>query len=354
MVMKKYLMFLLILSFNIIVNGQELVIPSGASFHVSQGVALILSEGTGLNVNSQNVSFDGNIKFTGNEEQTVSGSIPVNINNLSVNNNGLILENNLTINSELTMQNGIINIQNNNLTIENSADIVGNFSENCMIVKDANGVFQRNVSNNGTYIFPIGDISGSADYSPAEIDMLSGTYSDANIAVDVTNSKFSQNNSTANYLNRYWDILASGISNPQYDINLNYVSADIIGDETEIYGAYYTDEWHLLNPVSSGTISATNMTEFGTFTGGEQTALVGINNLSDNKIDIKGTENGIFVNSNLNIKEISVFNILGQKIYQQKKLSSNFINFNTNTETAVYFVRVLTDKGYFVKKVLIY
>jgi hypothetical protein len=60
------------------------------------------------------------------------------------------------------------------------------------------------------------------------------------------------------------------------------------------------------------------------------------------------------INSNLEVLRIDVFNILGQQLYQQKDLYSKKVDFNSNVETAIYFVRVLTNKGVFTDKVLIY
>ena len=137
-------------------------------------------------------------------------------------------------------------------------------------------------------------------------------------------------------------------------MNLTYVANDIVGNESLIYGAYYTTEWNVLNPVSLNMISGISISEFGDYTGGEQSAFVGVKSISNNEINIIGLENGIKINSNLEVLRINVFNILGQQIYQQKDLYSKKVDFNSNVETAIYFVRVLTYEGVFTDKVLIY
>ncbi len=353
--MKKHIIIIFALLFNLTMWSQVVSIPDGVIFNVPNNTNLVLSGNSNLIVNSTNANFEGNVRFVSSSEQTISGNTPVEITNLYIDNNGLVLDNDLTVNSELDMQSGIINIQNNNLTIGEAASITGNFANDCMIVKGAGGVFQRNVSGNGVYFFPIGDELNTNDYSPAEVEMLSGNYtSNANINMSVENAKHPLNTSSTNYLNRYWTISANGIASPEYDVNLTYVANDVVGNESLIYGAYYTSEWNILSPIFANIISGTNISEFGDFTGGEQSAFVGIKDLSNNEINIIGLENGIKINSNLEVLRVDVFNVLGQEVYQQKDLTSKIIDFNSNVETAVYFVRVLTNKGVFADKVLIY
>jgi len=353
--MKKYIIIIFTLLLNVSMWSQVLSVASGTVFHVPENTNLVLSGVTGLNIDSENTSFNGNVKFISTEEQLISGSVSVEIANLYVDNNGLVLDNNLTVNSELDLQSGIVNLQANKLTLSNNVNLIGNFADDCMIVKNTNGIFQRNVSGNGTFLFPVGDIDGVAEYSPVELEMLEGLYTDANISVSVYNSKYTQNNSTTNYLNRYWEVSSSGISNPNYDISLTYVSSDVSGNESNIYGAYYTDKWNLLDLVSGNMIEA-NLNEFGTFTGGEQSSFVGVMDVVESDIDVVGLEDAIKITaeSNIEIQLVEVFNVLGKKIYELKDFNSNIINFHSNVQTAVYFVRVQTNKGTVSEKVLIY
>lgn len=354
--MKNKILILLFILFYFVSYGQKISVPSGVVLNVSDNANVILSDGMNMEINSVNTGFNGFVKFTGNSEQTVSGSEPIVFENMYVDNNGLTLENNLSVNSILNMQNGIINIQDNNFTVGSDADITGNFSENCMIVKNNSGVFQRNIAGNGVYFFPVGNISTGNEYSPAEVELLNGTYSNADIRISVENSKFSENNSTNNYLNRYWEITQNGISDPEYHIDLTYLTSDISGNENQIYGALYNNnEWLLLNPVSNNAISA-DVNQLGVFTGGEQSAFSDVELISDRDIIISGTEDGIILNSQsgIHISEIDVFNVLGQEIYTQREIQSGIIHFNSPVQTGIFFVRLFTNKGSVTKKVLIY
>ena len=349
--------FLILFVFLLNLNGfsQKISVPDGISFHVSDNVALVLSDGMNLELNSENTSFNGNIIFAGNETQTISGTIPVIFDKLTVDNGNMLLENDLTVNNELNMLNGIIDITDKLFIIGEDAVLSGNFSNNCMIVKNESGVFQRNVSSNNLYLFPVGNISGTSDYSPAEIEITNATYDNASINIAVTNSKFSENTSVNNYLNRYWEINQTGISNPEYHIDLTYLPSDIIGNEDEIYGAYYQNGWHLLNPVSNNKITA-DINELGVFTGGEQSAFSSVDVIFNDEIKISGVDDGFIVNagSGIDISNIIVFNVLGQKVYQQKEFVSGEIRFNKSVSSGIFFIQLVTNRGTYTKKVFIY
>ncbi len=353
--MKKYIIILLILFLTITAESQILSVLVGASLHVPETITVILSDGTDLNIDSESSTFNGNMKFLGSEEQSISGDMPLVISILYIENTGLVLDNDLLIESELDMQDGIFNIQSNILTLGSDIILNGNFSESCMIVADATGSFQRNLSDNGIYNFPVGDIIGVNDYSPVEINIIDANFSDANISVSVVNTKHPQNNSNNHYLNRYWQVSANGISNQEYDIVLDYVNEDIVGTETEIYGALNSEEWILLNPILNNQITGT-VYNFGDFTGGETSAFVGIENIDNNEFNIIGLDDGfeIYNRKDIEILKISVYNVIGQEIFKQNKIYSNVVEFNSSVKSGIYFIRIETDKTIFSKKVLIY
>ena len=353
--MKKYIIIILILFWTITAESQILSVSEGASLHVPETITVILSDGIDFNINSESSTFNGNMKFLGSEEQFISGDMPLVLSKLYIENSALFLDNNLLVESELDMQDGIFNIQSNILTLGSDIILNGNFSENCMIVADAVGTFQRNISDNGIYIFPIGDMSGDIEYSPAEISIIDADYSEAYISVSVINNKHPQNVSVNSYLKRYWQVSANGISNQEYDIVLDYVNEDIVGTETEIYGALYSEEWILLNPISNNQITGT-VYNFGDFTGGESSAFVGIENIDNNEFNIIGLDDGfeIYNKTGIEIIKISVYNVIGQEIFKQNKIYSNVIEFNAPVNTGIYFIRIETDKTIFSKKVFIY
>ena len=58
-------------------------------------------------------------------------------------------------------------------------------------------------------------------------------------------------------------------------------------------------------------------------------------------------------NSSEIIKEITVYNLMGSKVYQGKANHSSLNKINISSETAYYVVRVLTDKNVYSEKIFI-
>jgi len=94
-----------------------------------------------------------------------------------------------------------------------------------MIIADG-GELRKTFTANGSFTFPIGDNTGTLEYSPVTVNMTSGTYSNAFVSAKVINAKHPNNTSAGNYINRYWTISRSGITNPVYDIDLFYADGD--------------------------------------------------------------------------------------------------------------------------------
>ncbi len=336
--------------------GQEIFIASGTSFNMSDNTGLVLSEGTDFKNNSSDVILNGDVKFAGSSEQEINGSSAIQFKKLYVDNVGLLLNNNVSVTDELNMQNGIIDLQSSTLTLEDGSVLNGSFDNACMFVSNTSGNLIRGISSNGTYLFPVGDITGSNDYTPASIEMTSGTYSNASLAVNVQNSKHPNNSSTNDYLNRYWKLSASGITNPEYDVTLDFVAGDIAGNDANIYAGYYIpSQWYVLNLVSGNQINESALNQFGDFSGGEYSVFTGINEIFNDDIKIIGLEDGFKIISESDVKviKVDVINTIGQEVYNQKNLPSNTIKLNNSVKTGIYLIRLLTNKGFVSKKVFI-
>lgn len=248
-----------------------------------------------LDLNGKNLTITGNIQlsnnakidaisvgsptiiFAGSSAQTISSGVFVNdhVNNMIINNSaGVSLNGAITINNSLTLSSGCIILGSSDLTIGTGATISGTPSASNMIVTNSTGVLKKMISNaksTFSFTFPIGDNSGTAEYSPVTLDFTSGNFSNAYVTAKTTNSKHPNNSSTTDYLNRYWDISSDGITGFSCDAVFNYVPADVIGTESNIYGGVYKSGWSLLNQVnpSSHNLSAT-LSEFASYTGGQQ------------------------------------------------------------------------------------
>lgn len=352
--MKKILLIYIWLCFSFSSFSQIISINEGTSFYVPESVLFSLSDEMNFINDSELSTFKGIVKFTGTGEQLISGRIPISFLKLVIDNEVLIIHNDVMIFDQLDMQNGIINLADNNLTVDDNAVISGSFSEQCMIAINGNGELIRKIDENGVYLFPIGDISLNYDYSPAEINFTSGNYSDASVMVRVVNRKHPENSSIDNYLNRYWQISAEGISDQNYEVILNFVEDDVIGNESEIYSALYTNSWDFLEPIFGNQIIG-NLVEFGYLTGGEKSAMIDIASHNNDQFKLTGINDGFIIFGNTkNVLNVDVYNLIGQKIYSQKEIISNEITLNNPISTGIYLIRVQTIFGNYSEKIMIY
>jgi hypothetical protein len=241
---------------------------------VLNGKNLTLQGDIGLSGNGQINASDGNIIFSGgNYSNSITpSSSSLTINNLTVNNSkGISLGGNVTVSNTLTLTNGTLTLGTSNLILGSSASIAGTPSATKMIVATGTGELRKVFSGTGSFVFPVGDNTGTAEYSPITLNFTSGTFSSAYAGITLGNSKYVNNASVTDYLNRYWTVNQSGISDFSCDVTAQYLVADIVGTESNIYTGKYSTGWILLNQADavnhrlSGTV-----TGFSTFTGGQQ------------------------------------------------------------------------------------
>ncbi|MFO7829820.1 MAG: Ig-like domain-containing protein [Bacteroidales bacterium] len=219
---------------------------------------------------------DGKIIFKGLTQQTIGGSGATYFENLELDNaNGFSLSSDVEINNALTLTNGVITLNNNNLSIGTSGMISGTFGPAQMIVTNGTGSLRKAFSSTGVFTFPIGDHTSDAEYSPVDINLNSGDLSAAWIGAKVTDAKHPNDNSDDEYLTRYWTLTSSGITNPVYDADFNYLDTDIFGEETDIYGAGFDGASRTLYSkisASTNTISITDHSTFIDYTGVDGTS----------------------------------------------------------------------------------
>lgn len=242
-----------------------------------------------LNLNGYNLTVSGNLYFTngaqiatsngtvifgGSTAQTISADALQTVNNLTISNSsGISLNGNLTVNNTLTLTNGLLSLGSSNLTLGETATISGTPSATNMIVTNGTGELRKVFTGTGDFTFPVGDNTGTAEYSPVFLGFDQGIFSSAYVGVSVTNGKYSNNSSVSNYINRYWTITQSGITNYSYAVELNYKAADVVGNEANIWcGKYSGGSWMLYSQAiaEEHKFLETGITSFSVFTGGEQ------------------------------------------------------------------------------------
>jgi hypothetical protein len=141
-----------------------------------------------------------------------------------------------------------------------------------MVVANSTGQLRKSFAGTGSFSFPVGDNSGTAEYSPVTVNFTAGTFAGGNYAgVNLLNSAYP--GAIGSYINRYWNVTSSGITGFTCNATFKYLPADVVGTENLIYCLR-------VNPTSVVYFSATNtatdiltangLTEFGSFTGLQQ------------------------------------------------------------------------------------
>ena len=160
-----------------------------------------------------------------------------------------------------------------NLTLGPSATVSGTPSVSNMIVADGSGLlvkqFLDGAEASRSFTFPIGDNTGTPEYSPITLNFTSGTFASGSASVNLKNSM------TTNYLtfplayiNRCWYVQQGGISSFSCDVTCNYVQADVVGNENLIYCSKYDAGWSIFNIANTVTNELTGTVSFfSEFTG---------------------------------------------------------------------------------------
>ena len=232
---------------------------------------LTLNAGSALDNGGHTINLIGHIVGTGSESG--SGPIALTPDSTSVNLDGatinsltlnastnptakVYLVGNLNVSGTLTLNGQGIILNGSNLSILDGGSLAGTFSASNMIETSSTGMLQLYTNGTGSLVFPVGDSFGN--YTPMTLNMTGGSYTSgsAYVGVNVNNTKDPDNANASNYLNRYWDVVTSGITSPTYDLtSAQYVSGDVSGTESSIIAGQYTGSlpWSDYNAANTGT-----------------------------------------------------------------------------------------------------
>lgn len=238
---------------NLIINGTGTIFPTSVDI-------------TGDLTTNQAVNLSGKtIAFTGSDPQIINGSVVPAFGNLTLNKplGEVVMASNASVNGTLTLTSGNLNIANHILTLGANA-VSGTFSATSMIVADGGGEVRRTFTGTGSYTFPIGDKTATAEYSPVSVAVTSGSFASAYVAVSVTDAIHPNNSSTDKNLSRYWTVRPSGITGAVATVTANYPSADITGSEADIAAAQLngtfsqtSNPWVRFAALGGNTLTAT-------------------------------------------------------------------------------------------------
>jgi len=230
---------------------------------------------------------NGAIVLSGSVNQTVSGQNV--IQDLAVNNlAGIKIVGNTQVNGVFTLTNGLVSLGSSNLLLGPTASISGTPSATKMVVVTGSGELRKEFTSAGSFTFPVGDSTSTADFSPVTITYNTGTFDAGNYTgVNLVDDKYT--GTDISYLTRYWKVTSSGVTNFTSDANFQYVLTDVVGTEGNIYCTKVLPlPWITFNGANtiSHQIDAHGLTSFGTFTGnlGNGPTPPGIRSLQDKTI----------------------------------------------------------------------
>jgi hypothetical protein len=213
----------------------------------------------------------GTVKLGGTALQTISGAGKItssSFSTLDINNaGGVSIENDsITLSGALALTNGLVTLGSHNLTFGATGTITGTPSAANMIVATGTGELRKIFTATGNFTYPVGDNSGTAEYSPVLLTITAGSFTSAYMGVNLTNTAYP--GVTGNFITRYWNVSASGIAGLAYDAQLSYLTADVVGTESSMVCALMSPP---TNYAAANTtlhqLNATGVTTGGTFTG---------------------------------------------------------------------------------------
>ncbi|PKP36322.1 MAG: hypothetical protein CVT97_09230, partial [Bacteroidetes bacterium HGW-Bacteroidetes-14] len=164
------------------------------------------------------------VEYNGVVSQNIAFPIDEAYSNLVINNSsitGVTLNTDITINGDLSLMNGLLTIGDYNLNLADTSHILGVPSSGSMIIATGTGELRRTFSTAGSFVFPVGDNNGTAEYSPVIVDFSAGVYNDAFVGVNLVNEPYP--GASGSYLNRYWNINSSGITDFTCNVQFDYV-----------------------------------------------------------------------------------------------------------------------------------
>lgn len=145
----------------------------------------------------------------------------------------LTLDKTVQLSSLNLVNNGLVVLGSNSITITSAGSISGSpFSSAKMIVADGSGSLTKVFSapSGVTFLYPLGDVTGTVEYSPVSITITSA--SSGSIGFRVVNTVHPSNGLASHYVQRYWPISNTYSGSYTWTGSFTYTSADVVGTQT--------------------------------------------------------------------------------------------------------------------------
>lgn len=222
-------------------------------------------------------AISGTVKLSGTAPQTISGAGTIAsglFSTLEINNaSGIVLSRDLALNGHLNLLLGLVHLGASDLILGPASTIGGTPSSGAMVVATGTGKMIKEFAGPSSFCFPVGDQTGTPEYSPVTIDFGSGTFAAGNeVAVNLVNEKYPGDPNTNNYLKRYWNIAVNGVTGYEYNAVFQYVMEDLVGNENWLMCVHASVvppvTYHAAN-IALRQLSAGGVGSQGTFTGSQ-------------------------------------------------------------------------------------
>jgi photosystem II stability/assembly factor-like uncharacterized protein len=225
----------------------------------------------------------GTVEFYANADQTipygtyhtliVSGNIPTNapptIVKKTFSGNATVAD--LRLNGALVDPGGT-----NTLTVgDDGYNTTVGYSADNMIIADHPCALRRvaNSLGSGSYTGwnPIGEITGTREYSPIQIS-ISTSPLNSSVCISVTDDVHPNIGSPVTYIDRYWTLSSTNLGSTMADVQCKYVDADVHEPEAWMYAGKWNgaswDPYGLTNAASNTFQAVYVSTLDGDYTGG--------------------------------------------------------------------------------------
>jgi hypothetical protein len=212
----------------------------------------------------------GTFILAGTTQQTLTG--PSSFTNLTINNStGVVLTSDNRVTGVLTLTAGLVSLGTANLVLGATATVAGTPSATAMIVPTGSGQLMKTFTATGSFLYPVGDNTGTAEYSPVTLTFTTGTFgTNAYEGVNLVNAKYPYDSVAGSYINRYWTLTQQNTTSFTANATFQYTAADVVGTESQIYSEKINPlpiiEYTLAN-TSTHQLTINGLSSFATYTG---------------------------------------------------------------------------------------
>ncbi|MFM2306371.1 MAG: hypothetical protein RLZZ367_1040, partial [Bacteroidota bacterium] len=233
-------------------NGNTITVKGGISgTAIPTGTGKILLTGGSAPHSIQGTIWN-NVELDDAQGATLAAAFTIGTNNTGV----------------FTLTNGVVSLNNFDFTINNiNGGFSGSgFSASKMLLQNGTGVCIHRIGTSGfpiTYAYPIGESTGTTEYSPVSVTVNSNTIQ-GNLEFTITDAQHPADINTTNYASRYFTATAVPSGTINYSAAFGYTGADIVGTEStfDVF-TYDGSNWGYVDATAAANQVTFNAAETG-------------------------------------------------------------------------------------------